>query len=249
MAVVDQQMRLTRPYHKDVYLPGLSALSPRDLLGRAPTGKFSFVHSALLQDAPVQPDPTHPTWQTWLCDALGIRDQIRLVSRQGDSLSDEFSHVATYESEKLLGTLGQLWLSEGALVNEKPALKEDIKQTLVPCQSGVRYPLSETYLPMDDMKRYCRRFVRRDESFPFLDLGSRPSQEDLDNKWSFLHNDFDVTRSADLGFLLDIVGCMVEENPGGLPMSRCRDVASLYGEIEAKCAASPTPDGAREIVR
>jgi hypothetical protein len=254
MAIVDHELRLSKPYLRDIYLPGASPstspCSPEELFRPTDGLVFaaSFVHPAFLDSPPAQPEPTHPTWTSWLCDFLGVRSQIRLLSPSGRSLAESFLYVAEHRKDKFLGVLEQVWRVEGAALDDQPALKQLIGQISVPCIPGGLRRLWETYLPLDSLRSYCGRFLGDDEPFPFLDLGGPTTTEELESKWLFLSNDLSVSVNDDVGFLLDILDLIKETNSQGLSATRCRDVAGLYYDIETKCQESEYPEAVREII-
>ncbi|KAJ6446727.1 ino80 chromatin remodeling complex protein [Purpureocillium lavendulum] len=260
ITVVDQSLRPVRLADQDVYLPGLSRYSPEDLFRPvaagadgsregAPGFAASFLHPSILDDEPQQPDASHPTWKQWLVDAVGIRSQIRLISRAGDSPSAAFAYVAKHRHDGLLDILEQCWRSEGELVIANPQLLNCVKQVPVPCLSGFLHPLWETYLPLEDLQRRYLQFMEPQEAFPFVDLGGQTSAGDLANKWSFLYTYLGVSRNNDLGFLLDILSYVQLANLNGMSTARCRSVVRLYCELERRCTESMEPDSLRDICR
>lgn len=105
-------------------------------------------------------------------------------------------------------------------------------------------------MPFKHLQSRCLEFMKPDEPFPFLDVGTPPpSTEDLSRKWAFLYRDLGVSKNDDLGFLLDILSYIQEANPDGLASQRCRELARLYCEIEAMCDASEEPESERDICR
>lgn len=255
MAIVDHELRLIKPWLRDIYLPGASVAnspdSPEELFRpmEGPVFAASYVHPTLFESPPAQPEPTHPAWIRWLCDFLGVRDRIRLLSRSGGSLADSFLYVAKHRKDKVLGVLEQVWRIEGAALDQQPALKQMIGQISVPIISGGFRRLWETYLPFESLRNYSGQFLGGDETFPFLDLGYPTTAEELRSKWSFLCTHFSVSADDDVGFLLDILGHIRETNSQGLPANRCRDVALLYYDIETKCMESVVAESVRDIVR
>ena len=259
IVVVNQHLKPVRPSQEDVYLLGTSQYSPEKLFrsGDSCDGSddeatgfpASFLHPDIVVSDVILPRLFHPTWRKWLVDSIGIREQPRLVSRAGNSVSDSFVYVAKHRQDVLLDVLEQLWRTEGNLVVSNPELLNQVKQVPVPCLSGSLHPLWETYLPLEDLQRRCLQFMEPREEFPFVDLGGQPSAEELANKWSFLYTHLGVSRNNDLGFLLDILSYVQLANLGGLSLQRCRDILRLYCELERRCADSTEPDSTREICR
>ncbi|UNI13923.1 hypothetical protein JDV02_000613 [Purpureocillium takamizusanense] len=259
ITVLDQNLDPVRPADQDVYLPGRSRYSPEDLFRPvtagdgsregAPGFEASFLHPEIFNNGPERPDASHPAWEQWLTNTVGIRARIRLISRAGDSPSAAFAYVAKYRHDGLLDILEQCWRDEGGLIIASPQLLNCVKQVPVPCLSGFLHPLWETYLPLEDLQRRCLQFIEPHEAFPFVDLGGQTSAGDLANKWSFLYTHLGVSRNNDLGFLLDILSYVQLANLNGMSASRCRSVIRLYCELERRCAESMEPDSLRDICR
>lgn len=248
MAIVDSEMRLAKPHLRDIYLPGLADYSPQALLAsRAGEGlDASFVHPAFLEDPPAALEASYPVWKKWLCDSLGVRDQVRLVSRDGRSLADAFVFVAKTQRHKVLGLLAQIWEHQGHNVLRNPSLKETLRNLPVHCTSAALHPLWETYLPVPDLEAYAELFLA-EGTFPFLDLEEEDTLEEMAAQWSFLHTDLGVSAKHDTAFLLDVLSAVKEANPQGLSEERCRKLARLYHDIESKCAESHEPVSMRQI--
>ncbi|KAH0490751.1 hypothetical protein TgHK011_002205 [Trichoderma gracile] len=223
---------------------------------RASTCNISFLNAALLEKSPSVPVAAHfgavpyPTWKRWLRDSLQIHEQIRLANQAGTDLSDEFAQITRRRPEIVLELLAHVWKSQQKTVSAKPELMTKIRNISVPCRAGGPRPLWETYMPFKHLQRRCLEFMKPNEPFPFLDLGTPPpSTEDLSRNWQFLYQDLGVSKNDDLGLLLDILSYIQEANPHGLSSLRCREVARLYCEMEAACVASEEPDCARDICR
>lgn len=257
--IVDHELQLVRPCVEDVYLPGRSPFSPEELFSHLATADLedlsystSFVNAIFMEDVSSPHCPgvaTYPTWTRWLCDHLGILGQIRLVSRKGDDISDEFAQITYHRPDLLLGILEHIWKTQGQVVSDKPELINKIKHISVPCRTGDLKPLWETYVPFQHLQRRCLEFMKPSEPFPFLDFGFKPSTEDLSGKWAFLYRDLGVSKNDDLGLLLDILSYIQEANPDGLSSKRCHELVRLYLQLEASCSDSDVPDLARDICR
>ncbi|RFU75723.1 hypothetical protein TARUN_6482 [Trichoderma arundinaceum] len=256
--VVDHELQLVRPCVEDVYLPGRAPFSPEYLFSQLAVAdpedlsySTSFVNAVLLEDAPSPPPmaTTYPTWTRWLCDSLGVLEQIRLLNRKGNDISDEFAQIAHQRPDLVLGILEHIWKTQGQVVSDKPEIMSKIKRISVPCRTGDLRPLWETYIPFQHLQRRCLEFMKSSEPFPFLDFGFQPSTEDLSGRWSFLYRDLGVSKNDDLGLLLDILSYIQEANPNGLSSKRCHEIVGLYCELEALCADSDEPDSSRDICR
>lgn len=255
IGVLTRDYRVVKPSTSDVYFPGTSPFGPEALLAPLDDSRgaswgisTSFIHPLLLEDAPLPPSASHPSWTRWLADSLGVRDGIRLVSGNGGSISNAFLYIAERQPENLLGALAAVWPTQGSLVMGNAVLKDMVKEMLVPCQDGAMYPLWETYLPLPHLQQQCARYMADEDFFPFVDLGEDVCPENL-GKWSFLVDDLGVSTTDGIGFLLDIIGYTREANPDGLSIERCQALVPVYCEIESRCAGHADPDGMAEIVR
>ncbi|KAL7791519.1 hypothetical protein V8C37DRAFT_410329 [Trichoderma ceciliae] len=256
--MVDHELQLVRPCVEDVYLPGRAPFGPEELFRHLAVAdpedlsySTSFVNALFLEDAPSPPPgmASYPTWTRWLCDSLGVLEQIRLISRNGDDISDEFSQIAHQRPDLVLGILEHIWTIQGQVVSDKPELIGKIKRISVPCRTGELRPLWETYIPFQHLQRRCLEFMKPHEPFPFLDFGFQPSTEDLSGRWAFLYQDLGVSKNDDLGLLLDILSYIQEANPNGVSFKRCHELVRLYCELEAMCADSDESDSSRDICR
>ncbi|KAL6867088.1 hypothetical protein J3F83DRAFT_106351 [Trichoderma novae-zelandiae] len=260
--ILDQKLRLKRPREEDVHLPGWTPFNPEEVLSHLETTdsgglscSTSYMNPVLLDNAPSVPVAVrfgvaaYPTWKGWLCDSLGVLEQIQLANRTGDSLSDEFARVSQRRPDLVLGVLAHVWKTQHQTVSEKPELVSKIRNIPVPCGTGDRRPLWETYIPFRHLQGRCLEFMKPNEPFPFLDFGAQLATEDLSTKWAFLYRDLGVSKNDDLGMLLDILSYIQEANPDGLSSQRCRELVRLYCEIEAACVASDEPESARGICR
>ncbi|KAL6884889.1 hypothetical protein HDV57DRAFT_508769 [Trichoderma longibrachiatum] len=262
VCIIDQKLRLKRPRKEVVYLPGRTEFSPEQLLSQVEATdsgtlacSASFLNGALLEDPPSVTMVAHlgvatyPTWKRWLRDCLGVHEQLQLANPTGDDLSNEFAQISWSKPDIVLGLLANIWRSQHTAVSQKPELMRKIRNIQVPSGTSDLRPLWETYMPFKHLQRRCLEFMKPNEPFPFVDFGTEPSTDDLTRKWAFLYQDLGVSKNDDLGLLLDILSYIQEANPDGLSSHRCRDLARLYCEMEAACAASEEPESARDICR
>ncbi|PTB66198.1 hypothetical protein BBK36DRAFT_1168818 [Trichoderma citrinoviride] len=243
--ILDQKLQLKRPREDVVYLPCRTPFSPEQLLSHTEATNsgvlscnISLLNPSLLEHPPSVSIGTHfglatyryPTWKQWLRDSLGIREHIRLANQTGDNLSDEFAQVSRRKPDIVLKLLAHVWKTQHQIVTGKPDLLSKVRNISVPCRTGDLRPLWETYMPFQHLQRRRLGFMKPHEPFPFLDFGTPPpSTEDLSRRWAFLY--------------------IQEANPDGLSSQRCRELARLYCEVEAICAASEEPESARDICR
>lgn len=243
------------PSDEDVFLPSQAPYGASEILkcgDGMPGLEAAFLHDHYLATPPSVPTPDHKTWESWLCEFLGIRSRLRLVARDGKALSNTWKYVATHRPDKALGLLKHLWQFEGALIVENDTFKFEImqmdgKELCSPPLNHTR-PLERTYLPLATLQGHIRRFLEPEETFPFLSLDSGLSSEALRAKWAFLHDAFSVGTDDDLRFFLDVHACIEDANLDTDQVNRHERLIDLYVTIEAKCAASPNRELARQSV-
>jgi hypothetical protein len=232
-----------RPSHTDFYLPSDHLYGPNSLLAEtatAPGLPVSFVHPSYMEDVPSPRDPKQKTWKRWLYEDVGVRERLRLVSRDGTRLSDEWRYVAEHRPDKLLGLLGYLWQHESTEEIEQ-AIFDEISATDASkmCKGSIppssdTCDLEDTWLPLPHLEQQCRHFMEEEEFFPFLDLPDSDSQENFLARWAFLHTFIDVGKDDDTGFLLTILQWIKSANRDAVTIFRPGRLWDLYAAIGAK---------------
>lgn len=90
--------------------------------------------------------------------------------------------------------------------------------------------LEETLLPLYDLNEQCRRFLRDDEMFPFLKLGSLVERGDYLKRWGFLEH-LGVELSKDLDFYLANLSQIIKSPISGNDLVRAVELCSaIYGK-------------------
>ncbi len=247
--------RNENPYTQDVFLPTHHPYGALELLASGtdvPGFPVIFLHSDYLLDAPEAPSLRYPSWERWLCDFIGVRERLRLVAEDGNALSDTWAYVASHRPDRLLGLLEHLWQHEESQITSNEALKTQIQGTNVEglCGSLLSAPctLKATYLPLASLRAHCERFMEQTEPFPFLELDSTMSPEQMRTKWLFLHEVFSVGIEDDLRFLLDVFFWIKQANPGSSTLTRHGRLIDLYIAIYAKCLGSADGERSRRMV-
>lgn len=247
------------PGLNDFYLPSHHAYGPEALLAPtsdAPGHSVTFVNPEYLKDIPDSPTASHPTWNKWLQDTLGIRNRLRLVSARGDTLSEVWYYVRDHRPEKLLGFLEYLWKYEGSRIVNSDALIQEIKRTSaakVSVKNNSAWKLCETWLPLPHLQRQSSLFLEEREVFPFLILEDANSMtpDELRAKWAFLHTSFSVGKDDDIYFLLDILKLIRYNNDSEKidKLSNAKRLLDLYIAIDAKCTGAVDRQAEREMIR
>jgi len=256
--LISCQQTLVNPFIKDIYLPtDDDPYGPKTLLklsDKAPGMPVNFIHTAYHKDIPHPPTAEHPSWDSWLCNYVGVRERLRLVSRVKDSsLSREFKYVAQYVPEKLLGLLRHLWPYEGARVNANTAIQQKIKDISASQLCGqellFKYTLADTWLPLPHLRDDCFHFMGQHGRFPFLELGHASSESEINVNWMFLHDNFSVGKDCSITFLLEVLTHISGANDDASTIREPHRVFNLYRKIDRMLTASPNTSEERERIR
>ncbi|KAH7166472.1 hypothetical protein EDB81DRAFT_713041 [Dactylonectria macrodidyma] len=241
------------PCEKDVYLPGTkNAYSPASLLAAqstAPGLPVEFLHSYNMEDELDKPNSSHPSWEEWLCGFLGIRDRLRLLSRNGDALSDTFLYVFEHRPEEFLGLFEHLWLHEKSELLRKRTLRNKIEDLPAKQLCGVNFSLKlkEAWLPFENLRASVKRYMEHPEQFPFLKFEDSDISQRFGTKWNFLNEYFSVGKDDSMDFLLEILRC-VERSCPKPSTGQSQKVFDLYVAIYSKLAvANDQPEARRKI--
>ncbi|RYP52662.1 hypothetical protein DL768_002218 [Monosporascus sp. mg162] len=170
-----------------------------------------FVNEGYFINPPEKPEQRSLTWKMWFNKFLGVHTYPRLVHTDHDELSKECRFIAQYLPGELLGFLSDVWNDQGAAVEYKPNLIEELKEFKVPCRRQQAMNLSGTYLPLRTLLEKSDRFMRHNEAFPFLCLQENLHSAHLVAKWDFL-TILGVRKDANLQFYLDILRYIHEDN-------------------------------------
>lgn len=253
--VVDHQRYRCSPLESDVYLPDDHEFGVQELFGKAGAGEvpddalqLSFLNEVYLRSSPEKPHPTAESWRDWLCSYAGIRRYIRLVSAgRPQELSKAVYFVINHHPEKFFGFLRQHWCDGGSEIAASFELNEKLQGIRVLCEDGDMVALKETYLPFPDLKSQRTRFLRGEESFPFLLLSTSVERGTYAQNWSFLVPRFGIGLDADMEFykrmLLQIsfIAPSEVEDPGR--------IIELYKTLYGKCAESPLTETNKTSLR
>lgn len=255
--ILSHDGRVGIPHEEDFYLPRNHAYGPEALLkpaDDAPGLQVSFVHQAYLEEEPNPPTATHPSWENWLCDFVGVRKRMRLVSRSGNSLADTFTYVAEHRGDKFLGHLKYLWKYERSHVKNNVSLRTEIRNTFVINRRDILGPrfswaLDDSFLPFPLLQEQCQRYMEPTERFPFLELGGPMSAEELSTKWMFLHTIFSAGKEDNVHFLLQILGWIRDSHEEASSVTRFQRLFDLYVAIDAKCLGAIDRQAARNSIK
>ncbi|KAF5538359.1 ATPase-like ATP-binding domain-containing protein [Fusarium mexicanum] len=242
------------PHETDIYLPGTEhAYSPESLLaneGASPDLSVVFLHSKHMESAPDKPNPFHPSWETWLCDLIGVRKRLRLISRDKRGLSDVFLYIFEHRPEKFLGLFEHLWLHEKSSLVTNRALRSKIEDLPAQKLCDVNYSLTlkQAWLPLKYLRHSVDRYMEYPKQFPFLKL--EESDITVGSKWHFLSDYFSVSKDDSMDFLLQMLQYIQLSCPKQPSNSQTQKVFDLYVAIYARLTVtSDGPDARLKITQ
>ncbi|KAJ9427185.1 hypothetical protein QL093DRAFT_2631144 [Fusarium oxysporum] len=226
----------------------------------------SFLHSEISNNGPKQPSLFHPSWKSWLCNCVGIRERLSLTGPKSDvksdaqsdaanddyptvgaseTLSNALDYVSKHHKDKFLGILEHLWVFEGPAILKCPALVSKIKglPALTLCSVDSSRELQITWFPSNHLKSYVRNFMEHPDEFPFLKLDEEKDINlALASKWAFLTKNLGVKWKYDLSFLLEILKSIRRHSGTALSSSQIEKVLALYATIGEKFPLSTIED-------
>lgn len=235
-----------RPHETDIYLPGKTRpFSPESLLapnGTAPGFSVDFIHAMYMEDIPEKPTPDHPSWERWLFDFVGIRERLRLVNHNGESLSESVLYVHEHLPDQFLGLVKYLWRSASSSVKANEILRRNIKGLSAKrlCGASDDISLGDTWLPFKNLRDHVSLYMELPEHFPFLKIDHNSSDDKFSLEWSFLAECFEVGKQENLVFYMDILRYIQKSNPdaAAVSVSQGQKIFDLYSAIYAKLALS-----------
>ncbi|KZF20943.1 hypothetical protein L228DRAFT_223072 [Xylona heveae TC161] len=243
------------PHKEDFYLPSDHPYGPEALLkptDTAPGLQVAFVHPEYLEGIPKSTDQSHLSWEKWLHSAVGVRERLRLVSRNGDTLSEIWFYVAKHRPKQLLGLLEYLWKNPRLDFKKDYTLESKIYETsakeLCIAEFSLTCGLNLTYLPLPQLQQQCLHFMNGAKNFPFLELEEPVSSEELNAKWKFLHTDFCVGMNDDFEFLFDILHWIHKAKPRSLSGREIELLLDLYVAIDAKILSTVDQEASRDDI-
>ncbi|RGP66278.1 hypothetical protein FSPOR_6656 [Fusarium sporotrichioides] len=261
--IITQEKEVKKPWDDTIYLPGReNPYTPQSLLGVGLFGlsePIDYLHPYLLEAAPKQSQLFHIAWKTWLCDCLGMKERLSLVqskpcldqiSTKGASstnkemsmLSDSCKYVLKNRPDRFLGLVQHLWPIEGPRMMESPSLLSEIQGLPVKGLCGLErsVDLRDTWIPLQPLKDFVKKFMEYPDKFPFLKL---PEEKFMSFaivvEWQFLTTHLGVKHKFDLDFLLGILES-IKHSCNKLSSSQISKVFALYSVIRTSfltCAA------------
>ncbi|KAF5251689.1 hypothetical protein FANTH_3299 [Fusarium anthophilum] len=142
--VLATDSKLERPQsnRKAIYLPGKDhPFSPESLLGSTKSESslpYSFLHPEILSYEPTQGNSARISWKRWLCDYIGVMEDICLESDGTGKLSSDFLHIIRQLSASNL------------------------------CDVEYAFKLQDTWLPLKALTDIVETYMEHPGLFPFL---------------------------------------------------------------------------------
>ena len=207
-----------------------------------------FVNPKYFENAPNTPSGTSLTWVEWLYEYVGVRRKIRLLGRDGTTLSGECRHIAENQGDKFLGFLKHVWPEEGDDVVKGAGIREEIFDLPVPCTNGTRQPLRFCYMPLRELQGIRQRFFADTEIMNLIDI---PSSDDasLLSDWSFLTKDIGVNFRNDLDFRLALLRAFLFWAMPSLTTQQASKLLDIYRYIESWCMVAEDPEAMRARIQ
>ncbi|RYO85206.1 hypothetical protein DL766_007003 [Monosporascus sp. MC13-8B] len=196
-----------------------------------------FVNEGYFINPPEKPEQHSLTWKVWFDKFLGVHTYPRLVHTDHDELSKECRFIAQHLPGEFLGFLSHVWNDQGATIECKPNLINELKEFEVPCRREQAMHLSGTYLPLQTLLQESDKFMRHAEGFPFLRLPEDLHSAHLVAKWDFL-TILGVKKVANLQFYLDILRYIQEDNLNASDLTDPARVLHLYIHLHEECDVS-----------
>lgn len=224
-----------------LYLSDQSPYGPSELLRATDAGEepgagapgmdVRFLHRRFTKFPPEKPSLDSETWSDWLVTRAGVEDSLGMINASSCDLSSECYYVARHRPDKFVGLLRFKWLTDDEVFLVE-TLQKKLKEVEVLCHDNQMRPLSETYLPLRDLREECTRFLTSSHAFPFVKIEDEISRETYQAfDWDFLIDYAGVRAEDDVAFYLAILGQLCESAPESSTASR---VVDLYSMIYTK---------------
>ncbi|KPM35964.1 hypothetical protein AK830_g10614 [Neonectria ditissima] len=154
------------------------------------------------------------------------------------------------DPEEILPYLRASWHRISPRTEQARSQMEELKEIRVPCEKGLKWRLSKSYLPTRKLRFLSRRYMLEEEEFPFIELEEPLKGGEGVGTWDFLQSGFGVKANDDLDFYVDILYFIRRQYSNvfkGLEFPR--RILELYLRIHAACSSSGDFPGAQHKVR
>ncbi|SCV38421.1 uncharacterized protein FFB14_06917 [Fusarium fujikuroi] len=237
---------------KTIYLPGKDhPFNAESLLG--PVNSSSpclFLHPDTLSNVPTQGNSSRISWKRWLCDYVGLREDICLESEETGKLSSDFLHIISQSPNKLLDLLEYLLSKSEVELSSESTIMSEIRQLSASnlCVVEFTIKLQDTWLPLKALTDIVESYMEQPEQFPFL----RYIQDDtggIGTRWNSLSENLLIGKEDNLDFRLEILRSIRRSDPPKDPSRQLQKVLDLYASIYTKFTASGLRTADREKLR
>ena len=215
------------PDERDDYSP--SRLFKQD--DQLPGHPVHYLHEDYLKA--VDPEMIHhgQRWMRWLEEIVGVRRIPELRATGRDGLSQEFSYIVIYRSDRLLGTLKRGWDSYRPQINN--IVEGELRSSAVLLENGRRYPLTRTFLPLPKLKQIAAELGIAD-AYPFIAISELLRDEER-LEWMFV-KDLQVGIEENLDFYLTALKTLKKINPALSTTSARDQLTRIYQNIQSRCS-------------
>ena len=156
----------SRPRVRGIYLPGNGPYNAQTLLYGM---TYDVVRPRYFDGIPLTEDVSHPTWEDWLVDAVGVLRTLPFLARDDLQLSLAWEHVATSQPDKLLGLPKHIWPHEKQRITQQTQLMDLLEQTeaseLCVQSTTTTCELQDTFMPSPETHALIKRSSAIDEPF------------------------------------------------------------------------------------
>ncbi len=247
ISILTDDQRRCWPAQEPVYFHGSAhPHSAKVLLAATEFGpglKVAFTNPLYTSNVPKVPTASHPSWERWLYDFVGVQECLCMTTQSGTELSKPFLYVRKYRPESFLGLLEHSW-SRNAV-----HLSSDVKQQLRDmsaeelCQIGYPVSLKDTWIPLKRLREAADYYLggiitSPAQGFPFLSIDPPDGAGQVGSKWQFLCDELSVGYEKDLDFYLRILKCTVRSRDRIKTVSHLQRVYDLYTTIGAEVATT-----------
>ncbi|KAI8291498.1 hypothetical protein K4K56_006534 [Colletotrichum sp. SAR 10_98] len=213
LVVLDTKNRIRSPAgsaHHRTYLKTTDPYGPWELLKGSSSGEDTKFDASFLQEMYTKDEPAAKedgeSWTAWLHRYLSISTHLPLVDPQNTAkLSPEFEHVYRHHPERFIGALQRHWHLCDEWSPNHAAFIENLRNREVICNDGKKYRLSETFLPLPEVREKFLEYVAT--PFAVLDLDEEVTVSSYSFKWGFLVLELRVKTGVfeSMEFYLDVL--------------------------------------------
>jgi hypothetical protein len=182
---------------------------------------------------------------------LGIRQHLRLVTKDQSEFSKECLDTASSRPEEFLGLLRHLWQFEGHIIRENETLMAKFETIVLPTlieTEDYYIDYTRAFLPVQSLFETYSRYLGS-AFFPFIRLPGVKCIEDVTSDWSFLVKDLNIKCENNIDFQLALLEYFIDDK-GTTPDSvDLEQLVDLYQSIDAHLTIASDKDEQKEKIR